>query len=366
MQTVEQWLTAHGVAVNLGLGVKTNQATATNLDGSVVVGILNNNQAFLARVTSTGSGIIDTADFNRTLQASAFAHLLASQQTDMVMYGLHGNLMRGLVKAGQQSSWVSGDIGRQDHANENGDIASGEVGDAYGVTDNLTLKLAIGRTYTSNTALYDSKTTLRGTYVMPEVIYAIPETALQASASLYYNTGDANISRGYLNAGTLVQSFGRPDADMVALRLRLDWLDAFKFNAISLTPYTSVTLSRSHIAAYTETGGGFPVQWDSRTEYSLQGRLGLDGIYAVKSSINLLAHLEAAHRFEQHSSGVEGQILGLNRFNIEGNNYRQDWLSAGIGLDGNLGKGVASIMLNATTESQAPSSWLYASYRLTF
>ncbi len=151
-----------------------------------------------------------------------------------------------------------------------------------------------------------------------------------------------------------------------ALRLRLDWVDAFTRDALALTPYTSITYHRSRIGSYTETGGGFPVQWDNRTEATTQARLGTDATYALNSKVRLLGRLEAVHRLDSGSSNASGNLLGLGNFEFGGINYKRDWLRAAIGAETNLGPGVVSFMLNGTTENNGPDYWAYTKYQINF
>ena len=364
MQSVEQWLADNGVTV--ASGISTQSANATNADGSVVVGTLENSHAFLARVSTVGNGMIDLVDFNRTLYGSGYAHVQANAQSDLIMHGLHGNPMSGLLAKGRYNIWVAGDWGRQDHAANDADIGSGEIGAAYALTDDVMFKLALGRTYSQQDSLYGGETNVRGTYVAPELIVGIPNTALKFSVSGYFNDGDASIKRGYLNAGTPVISSGNPDASATALRLRLDWLNAYRNGNLSLSPYASFTWLDSHIDGYTETGGGFPVQWNSRNEHTTQARLGMDGTYGLNDRVKLLGRIEAVHGMDGHSSNASGTILGLSSFELGGMNYRRNRLRAGAGVEARIDPGTASLMVNGTTENYGPSYWIYASYRLTF
>jgi len=363
MQSVEQWLAANGVTVAPELA--TRSATAASADGSVVVGQLANSNAFVARVAPL-AGLIDVADFNRTLQGAGYIPVQAIGQADLVLNGLSGNPLRGLPAAGRFNTWVTGDWGRQKNTAGDGDVGAGEVGLAYGVNEAIRIKVAVGRTYNNQSLAYDGEATLTGTYVVPEIVAAIPDSSLFVTATGYYNAGDADIQRGYRNAGTPVKSVGSPDSTTSALRLRLDWLNAVQAGDLRLTPYGSVSRYRGRIDGYTETGGGFPVRWDGRTEYSTLGRLGADAAYVLGESWMLLGKLEYVHRFGSQSTGASGTILGLGNFTTDGLNYKENWGRANIGVEGKVGPGVAAVILNATTETNGPSYWAYASYRYDF
>lgn len=371
MQTIEQWLTSAGVNVSSSISVAN--ANATNSDGSVVVGVLSNGHGYIARVVNNnggdpdnGSGMIDITNFNASLMSVSHVATLANQQTDQVLHGAHSSPMRSLLDPGQNSFWVAGDIGRQDHDDNSGNSNAGEIGFARGLSNGAMLKLALGRTYSDTDSMLNGKTTLRGTYILPELIFRLPDTPLFATLSAYYNTGEADIRRGYTNAGVNVTSSGSPDVSESALRVRLDWLDAFKLSNTRFTPYTSLTYARSHVDSYTEHGGGFAARWDKRNDYSTQVRLGLDAVHPVTDRFNLLARIEAVHRLQDQSSTSSGQTIGLSNFDLPGIRYKQEWARASIGAEGAIGPGTASLMLNGTTESSTPSAWLYGSYRWVF
>ncbi len=68
MQSVEDWLRAAGVPVSTDI---TEYAAATNGDGSVVVGLLENDHAFIARVANVGSGLVTLDDLQTSLDVTA-------------------------------------------------------------------------------------------------------------------------------------------------------------------------------------------------------------------------------------------------------------------------------------------------------
>lgn len=364
MQTIEQWALGSGVSV--GAGQATKSAFATNQDGSIVTGQLENNHAYIARVSPLGSGVMDMLEFSRTLQAAARPHTLNNTKTGVVLHGLNGSPVRNLLKAGQQSTWGGADIGRQDHLDNRGNVDIGEIGYGYGLTDNLMIKTAVGKTWSDNHFLYNGNTTLRGAYVMPEIIYAIPDTPWHALISAYYNVGTVYTRRGYLNAGSQDYSHAKASTTTSALRVRLDWINAFRLASISFSPYISLTRAHSKVGAISETGGGFPVYWHHRSETDTQYRLGADSTYHLGYGMNLIGRFETVHRFEAYGSSVTGDILGLSSFHFAGEANKRDWLRLGFGIEGKAGPGMFSVMANVTTEAQTASSWIYAHYRVNF
>ena len=364
MQSVEQWLAVNGVTVALGLN--TAYATATNANGNAVVGQLENGHVFYARVGPLRSGLIDPEDFNRTLQGASHIPTQAIGQADLVLNGLNGSPLRGLPAAGRYNAWVSGDWGRQQNVAGDGNLGAGEFGVGWGLSEAVRVKLAVGRTYSAQGLAYDGNASVRGTYVVPEIVAGLAGTQLYLTLSGYYNAGDADIKRGYQNAGTAVTSDGSPDTATTGARLRLDWLNALQAGDLRLTPYVSLSSYRGHVNGYTETGDGFPVSWDARTERTSLGRLGADAAYPVADRWTLLGKIEGVYRFDSQSSGASGTILDLGNFTTNGLDYKQNWLRATIGVEGAVGPGVAAVLINASTETNGPSYWAYASYRFDF
>ena len=364
MQSVEQWLTAAGVTVAPSL--VTAHATGTNGNGDAVVGQLENGKAFYARVGPLGSGLINPEDFNRSLQGASYIPTQAIGQADLVLNGLGGSPLRGLPAAGRYNVWVAGDWGRQKNVAGDGDVGAGEVGMGWGVSEAVRLKLSVGRTYSKQDLAYDGNARVTGTYVVPEIVAAFPGTPLYLTLSGYYNAGGADIKRDYENAGTLVRSSGSPDTTTSAARLRLDWRNALEAGDLALTPYVSIGAYRGEVDSYTETGGGFPVKWNSRTERTSLGRLGADAAYRIDERWTLLGKLEGVHRFDSQGSGATGTILGLGDFTTVGLDYKQNWVRANIGVEGALGPGFLSVLLNGSTETNGATYWANASYRVHF
>ena len=366
MQSIEAWLAASGVVVNPA-AVKTIYAMATNSDGSVVVGTLYNSHAYLARVSAAGSGMIDLVQYNQSLTGSTGAPAMAMQAADMALHGAHGSPMRGLLAAGVQSFSVAGDVGRGSApSSSTGDLGVAEVSYARGLRDGNMVKVALGHSRSNQDTVFGGNIRVSGTYLLPEVIFKLADTPVHFTFSGYYNAGNANIKRGYNNAGTPTLSSGEAQATTTALRIRADWLNAATWGNTALTPYASMTQIHSRIGAYTETGGGFPASWEARSESATQARIGVDAVHSISDKINLLGRVEIGHRFQSQGANAKGQVLGLFAFDLSGQSYKQDWARLSAGLEGKLGDGVGSLVLNASTEGQTPRYLLAANYRWSF
>ena len=373
--TVEQWLRNGGVPVPVDV---TEKAYGVSADGSVVVGTLNNNHAFIARLGSSpnngpptnsppsNGGIIDLVNYQGSLAGAGNVTSLALNGAEMVMHGAHGSPMRGRVAAGQSAFWANGDVGDNGHDRFGGSLSSAEVGLAHSWGNGLQGNIALGHQSETQGLELGGETRMRGTYVMPELIWQATDS-LYATFSGYYQRGSASVRRGYWNAGVTDYSRGDAGTEVIGLRARLDWLDAWKLGEANLTPYTSLTATRAKVDGYTETGGGFPARWDGRSESATVLRAGVDAVLPVGGNVSLLGRLELANRFQGAGSTATGEILGLSGFGVGGQEQRKSWLRTGVGVEGKLGQaGTVSLMLNATTQGSAPAYWLAAGYRMSF
>jgi probable HAF family extracellular repeat protein len=360
MQTIEEWLRANGVNVAADMGVSI--ATGVDASGNVVVGFIEGPLAFIARVSPNGSGMI-TPDFYGSL-ASASPQLSAFDAGGLILHGSHGNPLLGTVRPGQSCVWASGDWGRNDHGSRDGSLGLAEFG-VCRLLGAVQLGASLGLTRSRQDLVFNGSSDLDGRFATVEATAQLGKSALWGTLTGLYHWGDADVRRGYLNAGMPDASRGSTDTHSWAVRARLDWADALSAAGISFSPYGDLTHIKTHVDSYTESDGGFPVSFEERKESITELRLGLNASKPV-SRIRLLGTLEAVHRFDGESTRNTGQILGLFSYDVRGRQYERNWLRAGIGFDAKLGAGTGLVMLNATTKGEAPSHWLAASYRVAF
>lgn len=204
-----------------------------------------------------------------------------------------------------------------------------------------------------------------GTYLLAEALTPLRED-LWATLGIYDHRGDSAMRRGYLNAGAQDYSFGTPGVATRGVRLRLDWENAWRAAGVEFSPYADLSYAESKLAAYTESGGGFPARFDARREKSTELRLGAHAAHPLAGGMKLVSMLEAAHRLEKSGARTTGEVIGLFNFDLAGPRNKRDWLRAGIGVEGRIAEGTGSLMLNATTLSEAPNVWLAANWQKAF
>ena len=137
--------------------------------------------------------------------------------------------------------------------------------------------------------------------------------------------------------------------------------------AMQLSPYVDVWHTKTKLDSYTETGGSYPAHFDSREDDVTELRLGVNGAIPVADTgLDFVVNVEAARRFDDEGDSATGQVIGMFSFDLDEENYDQNWLKGGVGIEGKVGTGKVSLMLNGTTEGEFASSWVAASYQLAF
>jgi probable HAF family extracellular repeat protein len=361
LEKVEDWLRNAGVTVPVDV---TIMARATNADGSVVVGTLDNNQAFIARVAAVGSGLITLTDVQESLSGTARGSDMTLTSTSTLINGAHSRPLVRRVGANRNAFWLAGDWGMDNHGDRSGDLGLAEVGLGHNF-GTAQVNVSIGQTWAKQNQTLNGNTQTEGTYLWAEALFPVSGN-FWAVLGGYVSRGEADMRRGYLNAGVQDYSRGTPDLNTWAMRARFEWVAAWRAAETDFSPYADMSYTEARLAAYTETGGGFPARFDARKEKASELRFGVNATRPMASGLDLVATLEAAHRFERNGTASSGEVIGLFPFSLDGRKNQRNWLRAGIGVEGVLAEGKASLMFNATTKGEAASAWLAANWQRTF
>lgn len=91
--------------------------------------------------------------------------------------------------------------------------------------------------------------------------------------------------------------------------------------------------------------------------------LGVNAVRPIGNGMRLFGILEATHRFEKAGDRTTGEVIGLFPFDLPGVGNKQDWLRAGMGIEGKLAEGRAALTLNMTTKGEVPNAWLTATWQ---
>ncbi len=304
-------------------------------------------------------------DFYSAYQASLFA------STNTSTYGAHSRPLSHLVGENQDTVWVTGDWGRDDHGSRSGNVGLAEInyGHHFG---SFQLNGTLGQTWANQSGANNSDLDADGQYLMIEGIFPISkERKVFAVLSALGHKGEADIRRGYVNnLGVSSASNASPDTDTYGLRARLEWQDATEMLGAKLSPYVDLNYTKTHIESYRETGGTGPLKFDARKDDNTTMRVGFNAERPISGSqLNWVGNIELAHSFDSTSANISGQSLfagPVTNFNVSGGKIHNNWVKAGAGVEGVLGQGKAMLMLNGTTNSGMPNMWVSASYQLLF
>ncbi len=365
-QSIEDWLTDNGVDVS-GMSSSTWRASDVSSNGEVIVGLLNNQEIFYAKVAPSGSGITTLADISHSLMSSSDALAAVLRTTEILINGAHSHPMSRRVGQHKKVFWVAGDLGTDNHKARNGSFGLAEIGVGYNY-GTVQINASLGKTSIEQSLSLGGDINTDGTFLMLESIFPVnSEENTFVTLGTYTHWSDADIKRGYLNAGASDFSSASSDTKSWAVRARIDWVDAFTAGNVNFTPYSDLNHTEIRMDGYTETGGGFPATFDKRSENITEIRVGLNGQMPLKNTnLNLIGSIEAAHRLDDDKARTSGELTGLFAFDLDGQEYKSTWYKAGIGIQGQLSVGKASLMLNGTTEGDMPDAWLAASYQINF
>lgn len=334
MVRVADWLTAAGAVLPAGYFI--DSASAVSADGSVVVGTStgpNGEEAYLARVSAIGSGLINPVVFNQSVLVTANRSIEGvASLPSIILQGAHHRtiLDTGLVRtANGACAWATGDIGRFNTSDAKAGMVEVGVCKDFGTAR---IGVGIGQNWAKQDSQLDGQARYRGQHVLLEAANAF-DNGLQPSVIAYYGSFDATLNRNYQNGGAIDTSRGTPDATAKAIKLRLDWKDLATLGNASISPYAAYTWQSTKLDGYTETGGGFPVRYDSNHWNTNDIRIGAAGNFAIGASTNLRLGAEAVHRFDDNVSGTSGQVLGLGSFKAEGVEVKQTWVRTLADID---------------------------------
>jgi probable HAF family extracellular repeat protein len=366
MQTVDDWLRSTGVVMPTDL---TTGANAISSDGTTIVGtaLINGvTEGYIARAgnAAPGGGLITLSDLSESLSSSATALSSSLPDVNLIINGVHSRPLSRRIEPGQNTYWLAGDLGQDNHGSRDGDLGLAEIGFGRNMGP-IQLNASFGNTWMNQDLVHSGDYDADGYYLFIEGLKPLTKE-IWGVLSAYYHHGNADIDRGYINAGTLDSSSGDTDTNTWAIRARLEWLDAYKTAKTAISPFVEISYAEMKMDAFTETGGGFPAKFDSRKEQATEFHVGINSTTAVTENTNIWATLEGVHRFQEDGAAITGQVLGLSNFSLDSRQYDQTWGRVGLGLDSAIGPGTASLMVNGTSEGEAPSLWLAASYQVNF
>lgn len=352
MIPVVNWLATAGIAVPVGWTLTS--ATGVSANGNVVTGNgidgAGLSQPWLARVGRASGLLTDIPAFNSTLNRT-FPDL-----ANLTMFGAHHRTLldSGLVrkKSNETCVWAVTDTANQKTSNTSMQLA--EVGACQDI-GNMRLGVGISQQTIKQSPASNGSARYDGQALIAEVAHAF-DNGVQPSITGYFGKFSTQLSRNYMNAGNMDSSNAAPKADATALRLRLDFKNIAEVNGLNFSPYISYTRQNTKLAAYTETGGGFPAQFSASNWRSDNLRIGSAAKIALSDAADLRIGVEAIHNINNTGNGVTGNVIGLWGFSQPGQLTKQNAIKLTIDADFRPTPGTA-FTFGVNTGSGNDSTW---------
>ena len=340
MVTVNEWLARANIQTS---GWEFGYAYNVSDDGTVIIGGGTNPsgdyEAYLARVSPIGSGILNMSSVPESLGTSSITPSVAINSISLPMNGAHHRpLMMYDGLGNTQCSWVTSDASYDDDGFVS-TVTSHEAGLCQDFADRqLRIGIGLGLTDAKQETINGGNQEMSGPYGIAEVNYWPEGTKLLFSLTGLYGVWDGDIKRGYDNAGNPDFSFGDTTVRNTALRLGLHMPDLIQLKSectpkVLITPKTTIAWSRSIADGYTETGGGFPARFDEQSTSSKEIRMGAEAATRLNEGRTRLAlTLEGVYTFDREASDVNGELIGLFPFTFESPTI-DNKTSARVGID---------------------------------
>ncbi|WP_332694018.1 autotransporter domain-containing protein [Devosia sp.] len=357
MRSVAGWLGEAGVDIGAW---ELFEANGVSDDGTVVVGTGvsedGDDRAYLARVAAIGSGVIDTAEYTRSLYDATQLAYAGQHLSWLPLTGAHHRpLMDYAGLGGDKCFWANGDFGRYNGV-RNTTIGLAEAGFCADLFDDtVRAGIGVGTSFSTQGLPNSGSSSLGGQYLLGEIDWAPEGTPLLLSGTAILGNWRADIRRGYMNGASVDFSQGQTAVNAALVRGRIDWLDAATFGTTTISPWASFTLANTSVDGYTETGGGFPARFDAQSQTASEVRVGLTAETELTQQTTLRTTIEGVHRFDSTGPALTGQTLGLFEFSLPGQAQSQTWTRIGLDLEHEFSSSVlGTLSLQAATAGQDP------------
>ena len=235
----------------------------------------------------------------------------------------------------ERATWVTGDFANSSRRRDV-NVASGEVGTSWKSGTNGVFGVAAGYGSQREDLPLDGRNDVTGNYMFAEYDHRLSSGWIVSVLGMV-GSWDAEILRGYLDAGLPDHSYGETGVTTRTARLRFDAPTLVTVGGFGLSPFISYSVTQTEVDAYTETGGAFPASYNAQKHQSEEGRLGLVASRDLTTSTRLRLSAEAVHRFDGQGPALSGQdITGGVAFELDGSDPSPDCVRYGLDIDHKL------------------------------
>ena len=365
MVKLSDWLVGNGISLTGWNYLK--YVGGINYNGSIITGIgvtAAGEEVFIATV----GGLITPTDAAASLASVQSVPQIGNRSMNLIMHGSHH---RSLYDQGYEDNhgncvWANVDASKYNRYDAHVELA--EVGACRDVVpDQVRVGVGIGTSRSREDLVLFGETETQGQYAVVEADWKVPNTPVVASVTGMAGTWDADVKRGYMNAGSIDTSRGETDMTAQTLRFRLEARNVANVQGVSISPRIEYAATRTHMDGYTETTGGFPARFDEQTSYGHEARIGVTATRPITEKTTASLTAEAVHRFDSDTAKSSGEVLGLFDFSEPGQNITQTWGRIGLDVDHKLSSASAvSLSVHGASRGEDPDISASVSYKRSF
>lgn len=282
------------------------------------------------------TGVPDIAAWLSSVNNAQRTYSAGYNMTVVALEGAHHRPLMSYDDMGKErATWVTGDFANSSRRRDV-NVSSGEVGTSWKAGANGVFGVAAGYGSQREDLALDGRNDVDGKYMFAEYDHRLASGWIVSVLGMV-GSWDAEILRGYLDAGVPDHSYGETGVATRTARLRFDAPTLATVGGFGLSPFVSYSVTQTEVDAYTETGGAFPASYDAQKHQSEEGRLGLVGTRDLTASTRLRLSFEAIHRFDGQGPSLTGQdITGGVAFELDGSDPSPDCVRYGLDIDHKL------------------------------
>lgn len=320
------------------------------------------------RAEAIGGDVVDLEVVSAQVQEVQSTISQASTSIMTAANGAHSNPLSRKLEVGQKSVWVTGDLAKADHYDDNSDAEIGAVSFGYNYGPGQ-FNISVGKVLSKQDLVSGGRAKSNGSYVNLDYIVPsniAPNVFLTYGAFLY--RGAMDTSRAFDNNGTMATASGSNDVDAVNLSVRLDAIDYINVgSAGTISAFAEYSYNKTSAAAYTETGtSSFNASYAAQEFGNKEIRLGGYYKHLINDRMNVVSNLELVRRSDFQNDNKSGELAGIE-FDLANLERKQTWAKYGLGFDYSFDDDKAvDVTLYGTTTGAGASNWLSMTYKVDF
>ncbi len=323
-------LKANGIALS---NHSLDTATSISDDGTLVSGtgdIEGVEQAWLARITPVGSGVVSLSDTQTSLFSMGMSayYMLPTLLADNMR--LNGQNCDG--GKGQFCAFATAAVQKWDESQTDGALS--RIGAGYNLKDNFAIGGLIGYHQMDSDNDY-SRFTTDGLTLGLWTSYNQQKAGLQAAANISYSFGDMDTDRFYYNGAEREVAKGSTGYDALSLSASLGYGFKIRPNALVI-PFIDLSYIKANIDGFDEETALFQASYKDLDSRLWQNHLGVKGRYQLNNKLALLAGLAWGHGMVQDTkvSASLKEAAGFGSVeHITVKHEDSDWANISAGVD---------------------------------